>query len=182
MFCTLIVAIVALFTSATRSARLSRRVRRFEKIADGGFLLALSGLFAKVAMADGKVTADEVKTVEDVFAKMGLSHAERATCVGNFMLAQRGPDDACEVARSLNSSLNHVACLFLYGLLWRVAKADGHVSEGEERLLTKVGEALGVEADLADAFRAGEIPPLDQKALDDAGVPASLVRLARAGR
>jgi len=181
MICALITAIAALFAYATRSSCLQRKVRRVEKIADGGFLLALSGLLAKVAMADGEVTADEVETVEGIFSKMGLSRAEQAMCVGNFLLAQREKDDAKDVAGALAKSMNHVACLLLYGLVWRVANADRRISDGEERILREIGEALGLNDEERVRFRAGNIPMLDKKALEDAGVPVSLACLSRAG-
>jgi len=176
----LIVAVAALFAYATRLFCLQRKMRRMEKIADGGFLLALSGLLAKVAMADGEVTADEAETVEKIFASMGLPRAEQAMCVGNFLLAQRDGGDARENARGLAAALNHVACLFLYGLVWRVANADWRIAEGEERLLKEIGEALGLNSDERERFRTGNVPVLDRKALDAAGVPPALLRLSRA--
>jgi len=181
MICALIVGLSALFAYATRSFRLQRKLRRVEKIADGGFLLALSGLLAKVAMADGEATADEVEMVDGFFSKMGLSRAGRAMCVGNFLLAQRETQSVREDAAALAATLNHVACQFLYGLVWRVANADWRISEGEERLLKEVGEALGLSDEEQARFRAGDIPALDRKALEDAGVPAALARLSRAG-
>jgi len=181
MICALIAAIAALFVQATQSSRLRRRVRRMEKVADGGFLLALSGLLAKVAMADGEVTADEAETVEGFFSKMGLSRAERAMCVGNFLRAQREPQSAREDAEALAATLNHVACQLLFGLVWRVANADRRISEGEERLLREVGRALGLNDEEQRRFRTGDIPALDPTALEDSGVPAALVRLSRSG-
>jgi len=180
MICILIASLAGLFAYATRSCCLRRRIRSVEKIADGGFLLALSGLLAKVAMADGEVTADEVETVEGFFSKMGLSRAELAMCVGNFLLAQRERQDAREVAAALASTQNHVACLLLYGLVWRVANADWRISEGEERLLKEVGEALGLDEGERARFRAGDVPSLDKKALEEAGVPVALTCLSRA--
>jgi len=181
MICILIAALTALFASVTRSSSLRRKMRRAEKIADGGFLLALSGLLAKVAMADGEVTPDEVEMVEGFFSKMGLSRAERAMCVGNFLLAQREAQSACKDAAALAATLNHVACQFLFGLVWRVANADWRISEGEERLFREVGEALGLNDEEQARFRTGDIPVLDPKALEDAGVPVALTRLSRAG-
>jgi len=177
MICLLISACAALFAFATRSSCLARRVRRVEKIADGGFLLAFSGLLAKVAMADGTVTADEVETVEKMFAEMGLSRAERAMCIGNFYLVQREADDPRERARALAASMNRVACLLLYALLWRVANADQRIDAGEVRLLEDIGIAFGFEDDLRAKFRAGDVPSLDRKALEDAAVPKALARL-----
>jgi len=179
MICVLIAAVSALAASLSKSYSLKRRVRRIEKIADGGFLLALTDLLARVAMADGEVTADEVETAEKIFSAMGLSRAEQSMCVGNFLLAQREKQDVRAVAQALTASLNHDACLFLYGLLWRVANADWRISEGEERLLEELGSALKLNDEERMRLRSGNLPALDRKALDEAGVPASLVRLVR---
>jgi len=181
MICLLIAALAAFLALLRRSSCLQRKMRRAEKIADGDFLLALSGLLAKVAKADGDVTADEVEMVEGVFSKMGLARAERAMCVGNFLLAQREKDDAGDVAGALAKSLNQAACQLLYGLVWRVANADWRISEGEERVLEVIGEALGLNDEEQRRLRTGGFPALDPKALEDAGVPASLARLSRTG-
>jgi len=180
MICALTAALVALLASLSKSHSLKQRVRRIEKIADGGFLLALTDLLAQMAMADGKVTSDEVEMAEGLFLKMGLSRAERSLCVGNFLLAQRERRDVRALAKALASSLNHGACLFLHGLLWRVANADGRISEGENRLLEEVGEALGLSGEELTRFRRNDAPTFDRKALDKAGVPASLLRLTQA--
>jgi len=181
MICFLIAAITALVASVTRMSGLQRKMRRVEKIACGGFLLALSGLLAKVAMADGAVTEDETETAEGFFSKMGLSRAERAMCVGNFRLAQRDPQPLREDAKALAATLNPVACQFLYGLLCRVAYADWRLSEGEERMLAEVGEALGLSDEVRALFHSGRFPALDRTALEASGVPPALVRLSRSG-
>jgi len=181
MICLLIAAVTALFAFAAQTSILKRKLQRAEKIAHGGFLLALSGLLARVAMADGEVTSDEVETVEGFFSKMGLSRAERAMCVGNFLLAQREELSVREEAAALAATLNHVSCRFLYGLVWRVANADWRISEGEERLLKEVGEALGLNDEEQARFRTGDLPALDRKVLEAADVPPALVRLSHAG-
>ena len=162
---------------ATALLRTQKRARIVARVADGGFLLAFSGLLADVAMADGEVTADEVDVVEKMFADMALSRAERAMCVGNFLLARREKRDAKASARELALSFNRIACLFLYCLLWRVANADWRVSAEEETLLKEIGGVFGIDADEQEAFRRGSPPAFDRLALEDAGVPPALVRL-----
>lgn len=171
-----VVAVAAVF--AVLSHRAGLRARRAERAADGTFLMAFSGLLAKVALADGQVTPDESETVERMFSDMGLPRAERALCVGNFLLAQREPLDATACAQALAKSLNRISCRLLYGLLWRVALADWRVSEEEERMLFAVGRELGIDESEFGRYRAGETDwNLDRRALEDAGVPSSLLRL-----
>ena len=144
MLATLLVVLVVAAVFATMTHRAEKRARRSGRMSDGRFLLAFSGLLAKMAMADGTVSADEVETVEKMFSDMGLSQAERALCVGNFVIVQREGGDAKALARDLAVSFNHVACRFLYGLVLRVALADWRIADEEERLLKEIGGELGL--------------------------------------
>ena len=181
MLVVLLLVLVVAAAFATRAHLANARARRATRMADGEFLLAFSGLLAKMAMADGVVSSDEVETVEKMFADMGLSRAEHALCVGNFVLVQREGGDAKALAEKLAASFNHVACLFLYGLVLRVAFADWRIDEGEEKMLKEVGAALGLaDAERAE-FRRGSAPAFDHAALDAAGVPSVVIRLGTTG-
>ena len=177
----LLVVLVVVAVSATRAHRAAERVKSSVRVAEGKFLLAFSGLLAKMAMADGTVSADEVETVEKMFADMGLSRAEHAMCVGNFVLVQREGGDAKAFARDLALSFNHVACRFLYGRILRVALADWRIADAEEKLLKEIGDELGLSEEERTEFRQGKVPAFDRKALEDAGVPAAVVRLGTRG-
>ena len=173
----LAVVLIAAMVFATHAHRASERARSSVKVAEGRFLLAFSGLLAKMAMADGTVSADEVETVEKMFADMGLSPAEHAMCVGNFVLVQREGGDARALARELAGKFNHVACLFLYGLVLRVARADQRITAEEEALLKDIGGELGLDEEERGEFRDGKAPVCDRTALEAAGVPAAVIRL-----
>lgn len=181
MFAVLLLVLVVAAVFAIGSHRASELSRRLGRMADGRFLLALSGLLAKMAMADGTVSADEVATVEKMFADMGLSQAERAMCVGNFVLVRREGGDAKALARELAGSFNHVACRFLYGLVLKVALADCRIAEAEERFLKEIGAELGLSEDERAEFRKSSAPTFDQNALEDAGVPSAVARLSTQG-
>ena len=181
MLAILLAVLVVAAASATVAHRAAERARRSGRRADGRFLLAFSGLLAKMAMADGTVSSDEVETVERMFADTGLSRAERALCVGNFVLVQREGGDAKALARDLAVSFNHVACRFLYGLVLRVALADWRIADEEERLLKEIGGELGLGEEERAEFRHGAMPAFDREALEDAGVPAEVVRLGMTG-
>ena len=178
MLAILLVVLTVAAVAATAAHRAAERVRRSGRMADGRFLMALSGLLAKMAMADGIVSADEVETVEGMFADMGLSQAEHALCVGNFVLVQREGGDAKLLARELAGSFNHVACRFLYGLVLRVALADLRLADEEECLLKEIGGELGLSEDERAEFRQKAMPTFDRKALEDAGVPSAVARMA----
>ena len=146
-----------------------------------GFLLTLSGLLAKVAMADGDVTSDEVATAERMFADMNLTQAENALCVGNFMMTQRKEASVESLARDFAAASNHVTCRFLYRLLLRIAFADWRVSEGEERVLGEIGVALGLSEEERDQLRRGADEAFDSCELEACGVPSSLMNVTVAG-
>jgi len=165
-------AFSAIFASGT--ARAKKRARVAERAYSGRFLMAFSCLLAKVSKADGTVTADEVAVAERMLANMRLMPAERAMCVGYFILSQREGWDLKTESAALVSEMNLVACQFLHGLLWKVAQADGCVTEAERSVLDEIGEALGI------GKGAGSHPlsAFNRKALESAGVPPSLLRLA----
>ena len=177
----LVVVLIVAAVSATHAHRAAERARNSVKVAEGKFLLAFSGLLAKMAMADGTVSVDEVETVEKMFSDMGLSRAEHAMCVGNFVLVQREGGDAKALARSLAESFNHVACRFLYGRILRVALADWRIADAEEKLLKEIGDELGLSEEERAEFRQGKVPAFDRKALEDAGVSAAVLRLGTQG-
>ena len=177
----LLAALTVAAVSMTSAYRMAERARRVRRTSDGRFLMAFSGLLAKMAAADGIVSADEVETVEKMFADTGLSQAERALCVGNFVLVTREGGDAKALARELAGSFNHVACRFLYGLVLRVALADWRLADEEERLLKEIGGELGLSEEERAEFRRGATPAFDRKALEDAGVPPAVVRLGMTG-
>jgi len=179
MIIALIASLVALCWSSVRTYFLRRKMRRIEKVVDGFFLLAFSGLLAQVVLADGTITDDETEFVRALFDKMGLTLAERAMCVGNCVMVQNGRRDAREGAKALATALNPSARTFLYTLLWRVANADRCVSDAERRVLDEIGGLLKIDSDVLSRIRAGDFPEPDRKALDDAGVPATLSRLSR---
>ena len=68
MIAILLLVLVVAAVSVTAAHRAAERARRSGRMADGRFLLAFSGLLAKMALADGTVSADEVETAGKMFA------------------------------------------------------------------------------------------------------------------
>lgn len=155
-----------------------RRSSAEEKVMKGYFLLGLSGMMAKLAMADGKVSDDEIALAERFFNTMELTASERALCIGNFVTARRDALDARDYAKRFLAYANPVACEFLYGLLWRLSLADRSLDPAEDRLLQSVAGYLGLPEDAYARFKAGKRPSCDPDVLRTAGVPESLVALA----
>ena len=150
-----------------------------DKIMKGYFLLGLSGLMSKIAMADGSVTTDEVALTDRLFNQMDLTDAERALCIGNFVSARRDGLEARDHAKRFMAYANSAACEFLYDILWRISRADCVVDPKEDELLKKIATYLGLSEATYQKFKAGETSHLSRSELKAAGVPPSLLALAR---
>lgn len=151
---------------------------------DAAFTLALVALAAKMAVADGVVTASE----ERVFRQ--LVHAPAADVVEIerfFELAQQdvaGYDSYARKVRKLfedqPQTLEHVL-----DALFHIASADGYIHEGELEFLQNVGTIFGFEearfAQIAAQFvRDGAGPdPYLVLGLSPSADPAEIKRVYR---
>lgn len=176
-----VVCILVSLLSLPAAALMLLRARRALQIADGRFLLAFSGLLAAVAAANGVVEQSEIATVEDYLTKMGLTPAEKALCYGNFILVSREQRDPNAFARKLAARFDRTGCMFLYALVWKVAKADGDVDADEDRILKAIAADFGFGNEIYAWFKADEAPIVRSSDLRKAGVPASLLHLAKKG-
>ena len=157
----------------------SQRAKAEDKVLKGFFLLGLSGIMAKIAMADGTVTSDETEMAQRFFKRMDLTDAERSICIGNFVVARRDGLTARDHANRFLAYANRPACVFLYDMLWRIAMADGTLDPKEDKLLADVALYLGLEKSDYEGFKRGERPRHDAAELRAAGVPPSLVGIVR---
>ena len=157
----------------------SQRAKAEDKVLKGFFLLGLSGIMAKIAMADGTVTSDETEMAQRFFKRMDLTDAERSICIGNFVVARRDGLTARDHANRFLAYANRPACVFLYDMLWRIAMADKTLDPNEDRLLADVATYLGLDKADYERFKRGERGHYDQASLRAAGVPQSFISLAR---
>ena len=178
MLITLLAIGLAIFF-AIQAFGAKKRSQSEEKVMKGYFLLGLSGLMAKIAMADGTVTEDEAEMAKRFFSRMELSDAEKALCIGNFVSARKDGLDAHDHAKRFMAYANTAASEFLYDMLWRISRADGAVDPAEDKLLADIALYLGLGKTVYENFKAGKKPAHDRGALKAAGVPPSLVALAR---
>ena len=178
MLITLLAIGLAIFF-AIQAFGVKKRSSSEEKVMKGYFLLGLSGLMAKIAMADGTVTEDETEMAKRFFKRMDLSDAERALCIGNFVSARRDGLDARDHAKRFMAYANTAASEFLYDMLWRISRVDGTVDPAEDRILADIALYLGLNKTVYENFKAAKKPSHDKAALKAAGVPPSLVALAR---
>ena len=178
MLITLLAIGIAIFF-AVQAVGAKRRAMSEDRVMKGYFLLGLSGLMAKIAMADGQVTGDEAEMADRFFNRMDLSDAEKAICIGNFVTARRDGLEARDHAKRFMAYANAAACEFLYDMLWRISRVDGTVDPAEDKLLSDIALYLGLSKTVYENFKAGKKPAHDKRALKAAGVPPSLLSLAR---
>ena len=177
MLITLLAIGLAVFF-AIQAVGARKRVSSEDQVMKGYFLLGLSGLMAKIAMADGQVTGDEAEMADRFFKRMDLSAAERAICIGNFVTARRDGLEARDHAKRFMAYANTAACEFLYDMLWRISRVDGTVASAEDKLLADIALYLGLDKTVYENFKVGKKPNHDRAALKAAGVPPSLLALA----
>ena len=178
MLITLLAVGLAIFF-AVQAIVAKKRTMSEDKVMKGYFLLGLSGLMAKIAMADGQVTGDEAEMADRFFNRMDLTDAEKAICIGNFVTARRDGLEARDHAKRFMAYANAAACEFLYDMLWRISRVDGTVDPAEDKLLADIALYLGLSKTVYENFKAGKKPAHDKRALKAAGVPPSLLSLAR---
>ena len=109
---------------------------------DVGFTAAVVGLGAKMAMADGRVTDDEIM----VFSRVFRTAPKDAAAVRRvFNLAQKTVHGYESYARKIGKKYRNRPCL-LEGVLdglFMIATADGVVTQDELTYLETVSEAFG---------------------------------------
>lgn len=119
----------------------SRRQPVGEKV----YLASAAAMLAKMAKADGVVTADEIRSVEAAFRRLGFSAEARKYAIKVFRQAKDDSHTIYEYALDFASAISSVEVRELfYGLLWDVACADGVVSSAELTLLRRLTKALSI--------------------------------------
>mgnify|MGYP001556051087 CR=1 FL=1 len=115
------------------------------RVDDADFAMALIGLGAKMAKADGQVTRDEVAAFAQVFrAPPGFEEPLRRA----FDLAKQTTLGFDGYARRLAKRFRHHPDVLENVLdgLFHIAKADGRVTADEEDYLSRVAEIFGFKS------------------------------------
>jgi len=147
------------------------------------FTIAVIGLGAKMAKADGRVTHDEVAAFRRVFT---IPEGEEANAARVFNLARQDVAGFEEYARRIRRMFGDnemTLCDILEGLFY-IAIADGAYHPGEDRFLSRVAEIFGIEGRRFRALRARLVPgaPRDAYAVLGVDPDASLDEIRRAFR
>lgn len=111
------------------------------------FLVALISLAAKVAKADGAVSAHEVRSFDEFLrTQLGMPARERRLAADIFNEARDSDIPAEEFARQIRDLLGHQPQRMrdLVSLLLSVAMADGRLHPAEEQLIRSIARELGL--------------------------------------
>ena len=110
-------------------------------------LAAISAMMSKMAKADGRITADEVRYCEGVFDQLGLRGEKREYCIRVFRMSKNDSHTIYEYADSFASQqLDQNVREIVYDLLWDLACADGVVSPEELNILKRITAHLRIQA------------------------------------
>ncbi len=138
--------------SQERASSTSGKSRAFRSEVRERYLTLLMMLLAKIAKADGHVSAREISKVEAIFRELNLSDEERraAQCIfseSKNALAQFD-DAAYAFAQAYASDVELRIITFQY--MVRVASADGEIPWRPRQMLVRAARIFGIPALLAE--------------------------------
>ncbi len=125
-----------------------------EEQAGVAYFVCLFASLAKIAKADGQVTKEEIKGIEEIIEGMGLDEETREFAIEIFREAK--DDDV-----SVSDYLNQLAEIIHYdpeiggsffALLCGIASADDDVSDQERAILLEAEHALRLQPGTIDIF------------------------------
>ncbi len=113
------------------------------------FYVSLASLAAKMAKADGVVSANEIKALDSFLRNdLRLNVAERKQVAAIFNEAKDSPEDAMAIARQFRALIGFQRDVLhmMVQLLFKIAIADGNIHPQEERFIHNVSKAFGLSA------------------------------------
>ncbi len=111
----------------------------------GDFMSSLIVLVAAVMKADGKILKSELDYVKVNFNKsFGPEAANEGILILKDLLKQNIPVE--EISRQIAQHMDHSSRLQLLHFLFGIAKADGHVSDDELKLIERISYYLNINS------------------------------------
>lgn len=111
------------------------------------FASMAGAMFAKMAKADGRISEDEIASVERSFRRLGFSEEQWKAAVKSFRAAK---DDSQTIYGYASRFASLVASaevrILFYELLWDLACADGRISPHELDILRQIPHSLNIPA------------------------------------
>lgn len=107
------------------------------------YLRLLSSMIAKIAKADGRIDASEIKMAEKMFDKLGFTKSQKDLCIRAFYDALNEPYSARDYARQMVAyGFSYEMRAIAYDVLWDVACADGILATEEKDILEELERSL----------------------------------------
>lgn len=132
------------------SQRLGRVVGSGISSADGRrrdfiFCASAAAMLAKMAKADGRVSREEIASVEQAFRRLGFTPEAREIAIDVFRKAKDDAHTIYEYAGEFAASVGSVEIReIFYELLWDLACSDGVVGSAELEILRRIPVALSI--------------------------------------
>lgn len=134
-------------SEATRQARAA--------LARESFLQVLMPVLAKIAKLDGRVSEDEISTIERIFRELALSPAEQRVAQNAFTAAKDDPETLQEKATAFAMACPNPELRFLtFQFMLRVAAAGGPLTDEALRALRAAAYALRLPSPLIESLLA----------------------------
>lgn len=109
------------------------------------FCASAAAMLAKMAKADGRITKDEIASVERAFARLGFSAAMREEAIRIFRQAKDNARSIYDYAADFAQIVATVELrVIFYELLWDLACADGKVTAHEQSILRHMPQYLRI--------------------------------------
>ncbi len=117
------------------------------------YLRLLSSMIAKIAKADGRIDASEIKMAEKIFDKLGFTQAQKDLCIHAFYDALTKSYSACDYALQMVSYwFSYEMRTIAYDVLWDVACADGILAAEEKTILKELEICLKLASGTYDRY------------------------------
>lgn len=118
---------------------------------------AFFGCLAKMAKADGQITSEEIRIVEQIISQMGYSADMRAAAIDTFRKAKDDEHSAAAYIAQLAQVVQfnqQIAMTFLVAL-HAVAQADGFIHPNEREILHQAERAFRLRPGTVNAMLGG---------------------------
>ena len=121
------------------------------------FFTAAYSMVGKLAKADGRVCADEIKAIEKISKEaLGLDAQTRKYAINVFTQAKEAAYPFSSYARQFGDLFAHdqQMCSFMINFLFQVAMADGELHPQEEVMLLEAKDAFQLPESLYQSLRS----------------------------
>lgn len=123
----------------------------------GGYIMSLLVLVSAVMKADGKVLKSELDYVKKFLVhNFGEDSAQEGIKMLRDLLKQTIPVN--DVCLQIKQNMNYSARLQLVHFLFGIAQADGHVEQGEQKLIALICNQMGISTNDFQSIQAMFVP------------------------